>query len=471
MESAALAAECMEEKMNRLIHKSMALLAAAAMTISLLGCGGSSGTSESASTASASASSEAASTQSGSEQSEGASGSGETIELTFWYANSDTVETYIGEATERFNSTVGAEKGIHVTAEYQGDYVELHQKLQAAYIAGTAPDLTVLEIGSVGLFADGGMIQGLDERIEADGMDMSDFHEGLLYNCYINDTCYALPFLRSTSILYMNTTILEEAGVNPEEITTWDALAQACEKVYEATGKYGISMPINYWFHEAFMLTWGGFTVNEDETQCTVDNDVDRIVIDYFKDLRERNLAHLYPYSEIDKMNADLMNQDAAFFFSSTGSLSQMLSVADELGFELQTAFIPKGTSYGVTTGGCNLAMLSGLSEEEQSAAWEYMKFMTTVDETVEASIVTGYLATRKSAVEDEKMVAWYEQYPQYKVALDQLEISSGRPNNPGYVEFQVELTNDMAEIMVNDADVDTTLAELEAKGNELLNE
>ena len=33
------------------------------------------------------------------------------------------------------------------------------------------------------------------------------------------------------------------------------------------------------------------------------------------------------------------------------------------------------------------------------------------------------------------------------------------------------ELTDAMAEIMVNDADVDTTLAELEAKGNELLSE
>ena len=451
--------------MKRQIHKMMALLAAAAMSVSAIGCGatGTQGSSQAASSGTASQESTA-------QESASADGSS-PIELTFWYANSDTVETYINEATERFNSTVGAGKGIHVTTEYQGEYTDLHQKLQAPYIAGTAPQLTVLEIGSVGLFAEGGMIQSLDDRIEADGMDMSDFHDGLLYNCYIDDSCYALPFLRSTSILYMNTSLLEEAGVNPEEIETWDDVAEASEKVNEATGKYGISMPVNYWFHEAFMLTWGGFTVNEDETQCTVDNEVDRTVINYFKDLRDRGLAHLYPYAEADKMSADLMNQDAAFFFQSTGGLSQMLSVADELGFGLQTAFIPKGTQFGVTTGGCNIAMLSGLSEEEQNAAWEYIKFMTSVDETVEASIVTGYLATRKSAVEDEKMVEWYEQYPQYKVALDQLAISSGRPNNPGYVEFQEELTDAMAEIMVNDADVDTTLAELEAKGNELLNE
>ncbi|HJD30425.1 MAG TPA: ABC transporter substrate-binding protein [Candidatus Eisenbergiella stercorigallinarum] len=459
--------------MNRWIRKSMAILAAAAMAASMAGCGSASasaaGNSASTEASSAEASQDGASSEAASGQA--SSGSKDPIELTFWFANSDTVETYIGEATERFNSTVGAEKGIHVTAEYQGEYTDLHQKLQAAYIAGTAPQLTVLEIGAVGMFAQGGMIQSLDDRIEAEGMDMGDFHDGLLYNCYIDDSCYALPFLRSTSILYMNTSLLEQAGVNPDEIETWDDVAEASEKVKEATGKYGISMPINYWFHEAFMLTWGGFTVNEDETQCTVDNEVDRTVINYFKDLRDRGLAHLYPYAEADKMSADLMDQDAAFFFQSTGGLSQMLSIADELGFGLQTAFIPKGTQYGVTTGGCNIAMLSGLSEEQQNAAWEYIKFMTTVDETVEASIVTGYLATRKSAAEDPKMVEWYEQYPQYKVALDQLEISSGRPNNPGYVEFQAELTNDMAEIMVNDADVDTTLAELEAKGNELLNE
>ena len=470
--------------MRKIVKKTVSVMVAAAMTLGLAGCatdpanGTMAGNDTTGGTNAANNVGNAGTSGGGSAANENTStdgsikaGNTDVTELTFWFANSDTVETYIGEATERFNNTVGAEKGIHVTAEYQGAYTDLHQKLQAAYIAKTAPELTVLEIGAVGLFAQGGMIQPIDDRISSDGIDMGDFHDGLLYNCYIDDSCYTLPFLRSTSIFYMNTTILEQAGVNPDDIVTWDDVAKASETIKEKTGKYGISMPINYWFHEAFMLTEGGFTVNDDETVCTVDNDVDRKIIAYFKDLKDRGLAHLYPYAEYDKMSADLMNQDAAFFFQSTGGLSQMLAVADQLGFKLQTAFIPKGTQYGVTTGGCNIAMLSGLSKEKQDAAWEYMKFMTSLDETVEASIVTGYLATRKSAMDAAKMVAWYEKYPQYKVALDQLEVASGRPNNPGYVEFQVELTNAMAEMLVNDADVDSTLKELEAKGNELLNE
>lgn len=453
--------------MKKLITKVVAMTTVAAMALTTAGCGSSDNSTESSANGGGTENVIVSTENNAAEKSE----NNEVTEITFWFANGDTVVTYIDEATQRFNSTVGAEKGIHVTAEYQGDYVELHQKLQAAYIAQTAPQLTVLEIGAVGMFAEGGMIESLDERIAEDGVDMSDFHDGLVYNCYIDDKCYALPFLRSTSILYMNKTLLEQAGIDTKNIESWDDIAEASEILKEKTGKYGISMPINYWFHEAFMLTEGGFTVNEDETVCTVDNDVNRKIISYFKDLRDRGLAHLYPYAEYEKMSADLMNQDAAFFFQSTGGLSQMMSVANELGFELQTAFIPKGTQYGVTTGGCNIAMLKGLTKEQQDAAWEYIKYITSTEETVEASIVTGYLATRKSALENDKMIAWYEEFPQYKVALDQLEISSGRPNNPGYVEFQAELTNAMAEMMVNDADVDTTLAELEAKGNELLNE
>ena len=408
----------------------------------------------------------------GGDDSSTAQGNGETIELTFWYANS--VDDYVQGAVERFNSTVGAEKGIHVTAENQGAYTDVDQKLQASYLAGTAPDMTVLEIASVGLFGDGGMLQSLDELAAGESdetFDLDDFHEGLLYNCYVNDTLYSVPFLRSTSLLYLNTTMLEQAGVDPASITTWDSFAEACEKVHRETGKYGVSYPINYWYTEAFMLTNGGFPISDDGKTCTVDNEVSRAVNSYWMDLMDKGRAHVYAYAEADKMTSDIINQDTAMWFSSTGGLTSYIEVAQENGFELQTAFIPRGTQQGTTTGGCNIAMVAGMDEERQAACWEFMKFMSSVDETVEACIATGYVATRKSALENEKMKQWNEQYPQYEVALNQLSVAKGRPNNPGYTEFQVEITNAIAEITVNRADEDATQAALERKGNELFNE
>ena len=64
-----------------------------------------------------------------------------------------------------------------------------------------------------------------------------------------------------------------------------------------------------------------------------------------------------------------------------------------------------------------------------------------------------------------------YAKIPQYRVALDQLAYSTGRPMNPGYVEASNEVEKTLDAIWVNNADVDTALAELEAKMNKLLNE
>ena len=392
-------------------------------------------------------------------------------EITFWFANSGTVEDYVADAVSRFNNSVGAEKGITVTAEYQGAYADLHQKLQAAFISGTAPDVVTIEIAAVGMFAEGGMLENLNGYVDKEDIGMSDFYDGLLYNCNIDGSYYALPFLRSTSILYMNRTMLQNAGVDVDNLKTWDDYKKASELVKEKTGKVGFSIPLNYWYWEAFMLSNGSKFISDDEKSVIIDNEVARRVLNYFKDLMDKDAAHIYSYTEAENMSADIMNQDAAFWFGSTGSLTQMLNISKELGFELDTAFIPYGTQNGVTVGGCNIAMLSGLSADKQQAVWEFIKFMTNSEETVNASRATGYLVTRKSAVDNPKMVELYTEYPQYKVALDQLEVASGRPNNAGYNEFQANLTYALSDMLCSGANWDETLAKLQAEGDALLNE
>ena len=79
---------------------------------------------------------------------------GNVTELTYWYCWTDKIQENNLEMTELFNETVGKEKGIHVTAEYQGTYDECHQKLQAAFVANEMPDVSVMEISSIRRFAE-----------------------------------------------------------------------------------------------------------------------------------------------------------------------------------------------------------------------------------------------------------------------------------------------------------------------------
>lgn len=103
--------------------------------------------------------------------------------------------------------------------------------------------------------------------------------------------------------------------------------------------------------------------------------------------------------------------------------------------------------------------MLAGQSEEEKEASWTFMKWMTAKEQTIKGSQGTGYLVTRKSAVDSEEMKSFYEKYPQFTVALDQLEYDgSPRPLNEGYAEAQKFIYDAFVAILIEDAPIQDTL-------------
>lgn len=402
-----------------------------------------------------------------------AEASADPIELTYWYCWTGPTQENNIELTDKFNETIGKEKGIHVTAEYQGTYDECHQKLQAAYVAGEAPNISVMEISTIRRFAENGVLEPIDSYVAESGVDMSDFYEALLPNCYVNETCYALPYLRSTPIMYCNNTLLKEAGWDCSEIKTWDDLRDAATAVHEKTGKYGITQYSYIWTFDAFMIEHGSAVLNEEETAIQINSEEGKEIISFYKDLIDQGVVHAYNSSEYEKVDTDVQNQDTAIWFSSTGGLTKYLGIAEELGFELGTAFIPMDKNYGTPTGGCCLVMTNKMSEEEKAATWEFMKFMTETEQAAQSSIKTGYLPSRKSAGESEQMQEYFKEMPLAKVALDQLNYVPARPaySNPNYIEAAEAIVEALDAIYINNADMDSTLADLETKANKILNQ
>jgi sn-glycerol 3-phosphate transport system substrate-binding protein len=394
-----------------------------------------------------------------------AASDGRPIELTYWYAWTDKIQENNLNLTKMFNETRGKELNIHVTAEYQGTYDELHQKLQAAHIAGDSPSISVMEIGSTRRFAENGVIVPLSPYIERDGVDMDDFFKGLLPNCNVDGSWYGLPYLRSTPILYMNTTLLAKAGLDPKGPETWAELADYCKTIKEKTGAYGVSMYSYIWVLEAFMLSNGTSTLTADEMKSNIDTPESKEVFAFFKNLAEKGYIRCVAGADSNRINADYMNQNAAMWFTSTANLTQNLSVAEENGFEINTCFIPANKTHGVPTGGCNLVMTALQSEDEKEASWQFIKWMTETKQAAYAHAYTGYVPSRKSAAATEEIQSLYQKTPQFKVALDQLELySSGRPMNPGYTQVSEEFVAAMDAIWVNGADVDSTVSAIDAK-------
>ncbi len=391
-------------------------------------------------------------------------------EIEFWYSWSDLIEQNNLDLAEQFNNTIGAEKSMKVTAVYQGTYVETHAKLQAAVIAGEAPALSVMEIASTRLFAENGIITPLDELIARDSVDMDDFYEGLLENCLVDGVYHGIPYLRSTPILYVNTSLLAAAGLPEEAPATWDDLKTYCETIHDELGIYGLAMYSYDWVLESFFFQQGSSILSDDEMTVNLNTTEGKTIFSYFQSLKNNGDIHIYAGADSSNVATDVMNQNTAMWFSSTGDLTKYLAVGAENGFDVITGYIPKAVQYGVPTGGCNLVMTNGLTEAQQEAAWEFIKFATDTEQTVYSSGLTGYVTTRKSAIDTDEVAALFAATPQAKVALDQLqECGHGRPMNPNYAEASNEIVNALDAMWTANAAVDATVATYEASVNAIL--
>jgi sn-glycerol 3-phosphate transport system substrate-binding protein len=396
---------------------------------------------------------------------------GEPTELLYWYAYSGVVQETNEYLTKTFNETVGKEKGIHVTAEYQGAYNDLNQKLQAAFIGGESPDIFVMEIGSTGMFAQNGVITELDSQIKRDNFDLSDFQDGLLGNCRYNDIIYGLPYMPSTAILFMNTTILKDAGLDTNGPDTWEELAQYCKTIKEETGLFGLTLVSNLWFYEAFMLEAGTSVLSDDERSTNINSGAALNVIKFWKDLKDAGYVRILSSADGSKMTADIMNQKSAMWFYSTAGITTFMNMAKSSGFSLNTSFMPKLTSYGTSTGGSNLVISNKSSRQEKEAAWEFVKWMTATEQTVYASSKTGYMPSRKSAIDAPQMAQLYAAMPQFKVAIDQMAYAKNRPMNPGYTEAGSIITSALDAVWITGQDMHSVFSEAKQRVDKLLNE
>ncbi|MFC4323759.1 ABC transporter substrate-binding protein [Litchfieldia salsa] len=371
------------------------------------------------------------------------------IELTYWYAWGDKIGENNENLVKMFNES---QDKIHVTAEYQGTYDDLHAKTQAAFAAKNAPEVTMNEIASIGVFAKSGMTQDLTPFVEQDDMDLDDFNPGLMGNSYVDDKLYGLPYLRSTPILYMNTTMLEEAGLDPAGPKDWAEFEEYLRALTVEGKTVGMTMPVNIWMYEAFVAQGEGQMISDDETKATFNEEAGVEALEFWKKLEKEGIIKVPGGEEAGEVaKQDFANSRSAMIFSSTADLSYNLSVAEEQGFELNTAFMPSNKVHGVPTGGANLVMTAGLDEEKQKAAWEFIKWMTAKEQTIYASKFTGYLPSRLSAVDSDEMKALYEERPQFKVAVDQLQYGHARPMAEAYPEIATIVTDAIARTLLED--------------------
>lgn len=390
----------------------------------------------------------------------------EKVTLQFWHSMGGENGERIDAMLQRFNES---HDNIEVVGTFQGGYDETVTKLQQAVASGSAPDVSMLERAYVEMFADSEVLEDLTPYLEKSGISADEFTPGLMGHSYFNDQLVSLPLNRSTPILHVNKTLLDEKGLAVP--TTWEELEKAANAlVVKENGeytRYGFSMPYDTWYPIAMISQAEGTFFNEDKTSIGFyDNGVGLKVFSQLKKLQGTGALYYPPSTDSGNIVNGLFKEGkVAMVYQSTGSIGGLAEAVD---FDYVTAFLPKDKVFANPTGGANVSMLA--SSKNKEAAWEFIRWMETDPQGALPFILeSGYLPFTKSMVESQEIKDLWAKEPNRKVAYDQLQYAVDTNMHVAWPEVMHEFFSAIEAIMYDSKDIQATLDTFKKEAERIL--
>jgi len=380
-------------------------------------------------------------------------------QISFWSSNPGKSEAVTKSLITAFEAAQSDTKVTLVTAG--ATYEDIAQKFQTAQVGGTLPDLVLFSDVWWFRYYMQKSIMPLDSLIKAVGIDTTDYRDSLLADYQYGGHQWAIPFARSTPLFYYNKAHFAAAGLPDRAPATWSEFEEWVPKLKgAATGTqhvYQHPAIAGYagWTFQNNLWGWGGGW-SKDWT-VTTDSKESVAAVQWIQDSVYKGAwAGVSSKSQADDFSAAAVSAT----ISSTGDLVGILKSAK---FEVGVGNLPGGpvsASPVCPTGGAGIGIPVKIPKENQLAAANFLKFLTSPANTVAFSAATGYMPVRKSA----DITALTAKTPQIKAAINQLGVTRtqdrARTFFPG---GDTEMAKSVANVLTQQADVATEMGKLKA--------
>ncbi|GAB3796538.1 ABC transporter substrate-binding protein [Virgibacillus kimchii] len=365
---------------------------------------------------------------------EEAGSDGEKIQIDFWHAmsgiNGDSLEVIVDGFNEQSDT-------VEVEAIYQGSYDDSLSKLRAVGGSDEAPAIVqVFEIGTK-YMSEGGYITPMQEFIDADDFDVSNLEENILSYYELDGELYSMPFNTSNAVMFYNKDMFEEAGLDPENPPSTFSEVQEAAEALSDDDTYGFTMATIGWFFEQLMANQGALYLDndngrsDDATEALVNSEEGLNIFNWLNEMNEAGTFRNYG-SNWDDPRGPFFAGQVGMYLDSTANTAQVI---ENSAFEVGSASLPVADGMdpeGVIVGGASLWITNQVSEEEQDAAWEFVKYMTDAEVQAEWAAATGYFPITPAAYDEPALTEVYDEFPIYRTAVDQLENTTPSPATQG---------------------------------------
>lgn len=346
----------------------------------------------------------------------------------FWHSFSGTSGEVLDGIVADFEA---ANPDIDIDAQHIGNYNDIVTKLQAAIPARRAPDAVIMEVTRYGLFADRGVLTDLTGYLEADPLkdELFDFAREV---GVFEGKNFIVPFNSSTPVLYVNTAIFADAGMEDiPALTNFDEILTAAQKVQAELGDEGISgiaAPGQF-------ARWGLIMANDSDL---IDSVSGEILIDAPNTVEAykwmASLVHEHGVASVDGVTKENNGRDAflagkvGMMMNSTGNYRRSKTA---LGDDLLVLPMPCNKTCAAPIGGAGIGILSTSSDEVKDAAYKFISYAAGADSNAKWFAGTGYMPINKMTKDQPVAAAALEGEPGITVAIEQLSVARGRPRPP----------------------------------------
>lgn len=335
-------------------------------------------------------------------------------------------------------------------SELAGEADAQRETLVQSLQAGNSDyDVMALDVIWTADFAANQWLAPLEGDLE---VDTSELLEATVESATYNDTLYALPQNTNGQLLFRNTELA------PDEVSTFDELASACEALEEGTAclttqlKQYEGLTVNT---IGFMEGWGGKVLDEDGN-VTVDSDEAKAGLQALVDAYEDGtISRESTAATEEETNLTFTEGDSAFAINWPYMYTNAEEAEATAGkVEVQPLVGKDGV--GVSTlGGYNNGI--NVNSENKATARDFIEFVIN-EENQTSFAEASFPPVLASIYDDESLI---EQFPYLPALKESLENASPRPVSPFYPAISKAIQDNAYAALTDGKSVDDATADM----------
>ena len=351
-----------------------------------------------------------------------------TYEISFW-AKNDTNQTQVNIYKNAIAAFEKLYPNIKVNLRLYTDYGRIYNDVITNIQTDTTPNVCITYPDHIATYLTGkdsvvplGSLfdhekYGLGgSEVKFDAPTREEIIPQFLSECYLNGDHYAVPYMRSTEICYVNKTYVEKLGYTLPEVLTWDFVWEvsraAAEKDENGNFKVNgqkVMLPFIYKSTDNMMITRlkqldAGYSTGLG--QIKLFNDTTR---EFLNTVAEQTEKGAFSTFKVSGYPANFLNAGQCIFAIDSsagatwmGSNAPLLDIPQEelVQFETQVMLIPQEDPRNpqMISQGPSLCVFNKQDPQEVLASWLFAQFMLTDEVQMAYAQTEGYVPVTSKA-------------------------------------------------------------------------